>query len=258
MKKFLLFAAISVVFISCQSSSPKETAQKFIKAIYTADFTTASTLTSTDTKTVMDKAKQPTTPVQTPDEIFQLAALTETVNGERAEVKNEFVQLSLLKEKEGWKVVLNEKLLNDIQGREEQLSQVKAKWEALLKEYEARVKLAKEYINYKKSIASLSPQARALESELAGFTPQKEWTKETLLAYVQKQQQLSKAIDEALEPSMAANTDLTMNYFLQISNAGDRVEYAEGDYQTIAEKALSPVYVALPFKATNSLKVNEN
>ena len=76
------------------------------------------------------------------------------------------------------------------------------------------------------------------------------WTGEKLQAYTQKQQQLNKLIEEAHEPS-ATNADLSLNYFVQISNSSDRIKAAETDYQPVAENAHSPVYVPLPFKTSN-------
>lgn len=259
MKKILLLLTVAALFFSCkEASSPKEAAQAFLKALYTADMTTAGDHVSSESKAVLDKAKKQTSNTLTPEESFQFATLTETVNGQTAAVKNNVISVPMVKEAEGWKVVLTEDLLNDIQNREELLSTLKTKWEALLKEYEGRVVIAKNYIQYKMSLGALSPQAKALSERLASIAPPTALTKESLLAYVQQQKQLDKAIDGALEPSLAANTDLTMNYFLQLSNADDRIQAAEGHYQLLAEKAHSPVYAPLPFRTANSVQVNSN
>ena len=259
MKKLLLLFVIATIFFSCkEASSPKETAQAFLQAIYNADMTTASDLVSSDSKAVLDKATGGTKRTQTPAESFHFASLTETVSDKSATVKNEVVSIPMVKEKEGWKVVLTEDLLTSIQTREEMLSSLQTKWSTLLKEYEARTGVARDYIKYRKSIGALSPKANMLSTMLDSAAAPKEWNKESLLAYVQKQEQLSAAIDGALEPSQAANTDLTMNYFLQFSNAGDRIKAAEADYQSLAEKAHSPLYTPLPAKANNSLQVKAN
>jgi hypothetical protein len=67
---------------------------------------------------------------------------------------------------------------------------------------------------------------------------------------VQKQQQLNKIIDAALEPSLAANTDLSLQYILQMSIAADRIKAAEAAYQ--ACRAKSPFHplcaIAFPNK----------
>ena len=143
MKRLLPFFLITVVFYACQSTSPKETAQSFIKAVYTADLTTASGLVSSNTKAVLDKAKKEPSQTLPPEDAFQLEALTENISGEKADVKNDIIALSLVKE-DGWKVVLNEKLLYDIQDRDERLSGVKTKWDDLLKEYEARLNILRD------------------------------------------------------------------------------------------------------------------
>jgi hypothetical protein len=249
MKKFLLFAVPAFIFFSCSSSSPKEKAEQFIRALHKSDFTTATTLSSSQTKEILNKADKQVTHSLTPEETFQLPALTETVSGNSAEVKNNLITVPLVKEDGDWKVQVNEQLVNNIQQREEMLSAVKAKWEALVKEYEGRTNIAKEYVAYKKTTGALSPQVKALGDMLNTMPAAGEWTGEKVLAYVQKQQALSKALDNALEPSMAANTDLTMNYIMQVSSAGDRIKLAEQAYQPVAVKAQSKVFVPLPFKA---------
>lgn len=256
MKKFLLLFGIATILFACkETSSPKETAQSFIKALYSADRTTASGYLSSDSKPVLDKAETLDQHTLSPEESFQFATLAETVAGETATVKNEAITIPLVKEEDGWKVVLTEDLLNEIRTREEALSSVQKSWDTLLKEYEARAVVARDYIKYRKSLGALSPKAATLSTLLDSSAAPKEWNKASLLAYVQNQERVSTAIDGALEPSQAANTDLTMNYFLQFSNAGDRIKAAEADYQVVAQKAHSPLYVPLPGKGANSLQV---
>ncbi|MBB1283334.1 hypothetical protein HRH25_03035 [Flavisolibacter sp. BT320] len=255
MKKFLLLFIIATALVSCQeASSPKETAQTFLRALSDADMTTASDFVSSDSKAVLDKASGNTKQTQTPEESFQFASLTETVSDNSATVKNEVISLPLVKEKEGWKVVLTEDLLTFIQNREEMLSTLQTKWSNLQKEYEARNTVARDYITYRKSLGALSPKANTLAVMLDSAAVPKEWSKASLMAYLQKQGQISTAIDGALEPSQAANTDLTMNYFLQFSNANDRIKAAEAEYESLAQKVRSPLYVPLPVKA-NSMQV---
>jgi hypothetical protein len=259
MKKYLLFTFLVPLLFSCsKNSSPKETAQEFIKALSTSDLTTAASFTSADTKAVLDQAKKETKNTANPGEIFQFASLTEKVTEKKAEVQNEVIAIPLVKEDDGWKVALNETLLHEIQGREELLAIVKTKWESLQKEYEVRMQVVNDYLNYKKGIGTLSPKVAALNEAVNGLALPKDQTRETLLTYAEKQHQLDKVLDDALEPSHAANRDLSLNYFLQISNAGDRIKAAENTYQAVAESAHSPVYAPLPFKATQSVKVNRN
>lgn len=247
MKKLLLSFFTLVLLYSCQPSpSPKESAKTFVRSVAAADFATASSLTSSETKTVLDKANTGTKLSALPDEAFQLNTLSETVNGEKAEVKNEVVALPMIKEEDGWKVVLNEDLLNSLQQREELLSLAKEKWFALRREYDARLKVAKAYVDYKKSTGTPSPKVLQLTELIYNFEPDSVRTKEALLAFLQKQQQLGRAIDEAMEPSLAANADLSLQYIIQLSSATDRIKAAEADYQAAAQKAHSPVYVPLP------------
>lgn len=259
MKKFLLpFFCVSVLFSCKQSPSPKETAQTFIRSLSAADFTTASSLVSSATKGHLDKAKKESKSLHSPDDAFQLPSLSETINGNSAEVKNDVLSLSMVKEEDSWKVVLNEDLLNNLQQRKELLSAVKAKWIALRSEYDARLKVAKAYVDYKKSSGSPSPKVLALTEMVYNFGADSVRTKEALLAYLQKQQQLGQTIDAAMEPSLAANTDLSLQYILQMSTAADRIKEAEAEYQAIAQKAHSPVYVPLPGAMANNLKLKQN
>lgn len=257
MKKLLLsFFCLAVLFSCKQSPSPKETAQTFIRSLASSDFTTASSLVSSETKSVWEKAPKDAKKLSSPDESFQLNALSETINGEKAEVKNDVLSLQMVKENDGWKVVLNESLLNAVQEHEELLSAAAAKWAALQKEYEARLKVAKAYVDYKKSSGNLSPKVIALAEMVYNFGADSIRTKEELLAYLQKQQQLNQAIDAAMEPSLAANTDLSLQYILQISTAADRIKTAEAEYQAVAQKAHSPVFI--PIKTTGEIKVKQN
>ncbi len=256
MKKILLLFVIASTFFACkETTSPKETAQAFIKALYSGDRTTASGYLSSDSKAVLDKAETLDQQTVSPEESFQFATLSETVSGETATVKNEAITIPLVKENDGWKVVLTEDLLTEIRTREEALSSVQKSWNNLLTEYEARAGVARDYIKYRKGLGTLSPKAATLSSLLDSSASPKDWNKASLLAYVQNQEKLSAAIDGALEPSQTANTDLTMNYFVQFSNAGDRIKAAEAAYQATAEKAHSPLYVPLPGKAANSMQV---
>ena len=257
MKKLLLPAFLIVILFACnKASSPKETARQFVKALSAADLATASSLTSADTKAVLDKAKKQTTNTSAPEESFQFSTFTETINNNKAEVKNETITIPLIKEADGWKVTLNEPLVSEIQNRDEMLAAAKAKWEALLREYDARLQVLKEYITYKKGMDALSPKVNLLNEAVNKFSKQTTWTKESLLAYTEKQGQLNNLIDSALEPALAANADLSLNYILQIRTATERIRAAENDYQLTAEKTHSPVFVPLSFSNAATAKTN--
>jgi hypothetical protein len=258
MKKVLLFSSVVLCLFSCTTKSPRETAQAYIKALYTSDLSTAATLTSTPTKVVLDKAQKQTKNTGNPEEGFQLSTLAETVKEDKANVKNNVVELPMVKEDGAWKVVLNESLLNEVQNHDEMQTAAKVKWEALQKEYEARLQVLKDYVNYKSSLGTQTPKLLALREAVKQLTPEKKWTGETLRAYVQKQQQLNGTIEDALEPSLAANTDLSLNYFVQISKASDRIRAAEAEYQQAAQRAHSPVYVPLPLKTATETGVSHN
>lgn len=236
MKKLLLLAGIVTTICSCNSATPpKQVAQEFIKAVASNDNTTAALLTTEDTKAIVSNNKnaQAVTPAE---DQFDIGTLTETINGNAAEVKNNIVSLSLKNESEGWKVLATPKLINSINNRPANLAANKQKWEALLKEYEARLQVAKSYVQYKKDAGTLSPQLQKLDEVINSLTVKTAWNKETIALHRQKQNQLADLIDVALEPSYAANTDLSMNYIIQLSNVKDRIKKAEEEYEMVGKK----------------------
>jgi hypothetical protein len=257
MKRLLLLVFLIPVFFACnKASSPKETAEQYLKALSAADLSTAASLTSTDTKAVLEKAKKETTSTASPEESFRFSTLTESITNNQAEVKNDVIAIPLVKEDGAWKVVLSEPLLNGIQNRDEMLASAKTKWTALQKEYEARLQVLQQYVDYKKSMGPLSPKVSLLNQAMNKFPDQKEWTKEAVLAYTEKQRQLNNLIDAAFEPALNANTDLSLSYILQVSTANDRIKAAESDYQSAAELAHSTVFVPLPFKQSTVVQKN--
>ncbi len=254
MKKLLLVPALAVLLSACNNTTPKETAQQFIKALSSADMVTATLLASNDTRAVIKGANTEAKTSASPEELFLLSELTETESGSKAVVKNSILALTLVKESEGWRVMLNETLLKTIQNREVLLAEVRAAWEALEKEYAARRKIVDEYIGYKKTTGGLSAKMQALSNAVSKLPSLKDSSGTTRLVYVQSQHHLNSAIDDALEPTTAANSDLTLNYFLQISNAGDRIKVAEDFYQSKAMEARSSRYPPLPFATSNAPK----
>jgi hypothetical protein len=248
MKKVLLLTFIISALCSCKnSSSPKDVAKEFIQAVYSGDAATASGLATEKTKATVSDTK-PVTPSISAEESFSLATLTEAINGNTAEVKNELINLSLQKEGNGWMVNATTDLVANINNRQMNLMALKTKWETLLKEYDARLQLAKDYIAYKKGQGVLSPQMQTLEEITHTLSVKTTWDKEKILLYVQRQKQLAEMIDKSLEPSYTASADISMNYILQLSNANDRIKTAQGEYQTLAEKTPSTIYPTLSVK----------
>ena len=248
MKKALLSAFLFLALLSCKNSTPpKEVAKEFIQAVYTGDAAKASSLCTENTKSAVANTKQQT-PGLSAEESFSLATLTETVNGNTAEVKNELVKLSLRKEGEGWMVNATPDLVASINNRQANLADLKTKWEALLKEYEGRLQLAKEYLQYKKGQGALSPQLQKLEEMINTLSAKTTWDKEKSQLYAQRQNQLADMIDKCIEPSYTANADISMNYILQISNANDRIKAAQREYNQATEKTPSNSYQAIPLQ----------
>ena len=246
MNKMLLTSFLIAFLFSCKNErSPKEIAKEFVQAVYAADHSRASMLTTEKTKPAISEITE-TSQSMSADESFSLSTLTETVEGNTAEVKNDLIKLSLQKEGEGWKVAATPELITNIRNRQNNLTALKNAWDALQKEYEDRLRLAKEYVQYKKAQGALSQQLLTLEEMTNTLSVKTVWDKEKILLYVQRQNQLDDLVDKALEPSYTAGSDISMNYFLQLSNAGDRIEKAQAQYQVLAEKTPSAIYPHLP------------
>ena len=224
---------------------PKEVAKEFIQAVYTGDAAKASSLVTEKTKAAVSDTK-PLTPAMNAEESFSLTTLTETINGNSAEVKNNLVKLSMEKEGNGWKVAATPELIAAIINRQNDLNELKNGWEALQKEYDGSLQLAKDYLQYKKGRGTLSPQMQSLEQMVNTLSVKTTWDKEKILLYVQRQNQLADMIDKSLEPSFTASADISMNYILQLSAVKDRIKIAQEEYQTLAEKIPSATYPKLP------------
>jgi hypothetical protein len=248
MKKLLLFVFAIVFLLSCKNTvPPKEVAKEFIEAVYAGDAAKASNLATEKTKSAITNL-QAQTPGTSADEGFSLTTLTETENGNNAEVKNDLVKIPLEKEGDGWMVVASPELVASISNRQQDLLTLKTKWEALLKEYESRLQIAREYVQYKKGQGALSPQMQSLEQMVNTLSTKTTWDKEKIQLYVQRQSQLADIIDKSVEPSYTAGSDISMNYILQLSQANDRIKAAKNDYQAQAQKTPSITYPGLSIK----------
>jgi hypothetical protein len=248
MKKLLLLSFLIAALFSCKNSvPPKDVAKEFIEAAYAGDAAKASSLATEKTKASITSLA-PKTPGMSADESFSLTTLTEAINGNTAEVKNDLIRVSLEKEGEGWLVAATPDLVTSISNRQADLLALKSGWEGLHKEYESRLELAKNYVTYKKGQGALSPQMEALEEMTNTLSVKTVWDKEKILLYVQRQNQLADMIDKALEPSYTAGSDMSMNYILQLSQANDRIKTAQAEYQALAEKTPSAAYPALTMK----------
>jgi hypothetical protein len=246
MKKMLLIAFLIAALYSCKTSTPPTAvAKQFIEAVYAGDATTALNLVTENTKASVSNLKPGTTTTGA-EESFSLTTLSESINGNTAEVKNESIKISLRKEEDGWMVDSSPDLVASISNRQADLATLKTKWENLLKEYEARLELAKEYVQYKKGQAALSPQTQSLNEMINTLSAKTAWDKEKILLYVQRQKKLAEMIDKSIEPSYTAGADMGMNYILQLSNANDRIKTAQAAYNQWAQKTRSTSFPALP------------
>ncbi|HUC80522.1 MAG TPA: hypothetical protein VMR70_06375, partial [Flavisolibacter sp.] len=188
MKKLLLFFVPIAFLFSCKNDlPPKDVAKQFIEAVHSGDAATASALATEGTASAIGSL--PTqTPEMSAEESFSLTTLTETLTGNTAEVKNELVKLPLEKDSEGWKVAATRDLVASISNRQQNLAALKNSWEALLKEYESRLQIAKDYVQSKKAQGALSPQTQSLEQMVNTLSAKTTWDKEKIQLYVQRQQ----------------------------------------------------------------------
>jgi len=248
MKKLLLFSFSIAFLFSCKNEvPPKDVARQFIEAVYVGDAAKASGLSTGKTKSAVANL-QSQSPNISVEESFSLTTLAETQSGNTAEAKNDLIKIALEKEGETWMVVATPELVNNITNRQADLTALQNKWEALFKEYEGRLRIAKEYVQYKKGQGALSPQMQSLEQMVNTLSTKTIWDKEKIQLYVQRQSQLADMIDKSVEPSYTANADISMNYILQLHNADSRIEAALKDYETQVEKTPSATYPALAAK----------
>ena len=253
MKKALLFTFLVSTIVSCNNTKPPtDVAKEFIQAISSSDASTASRLATEKTKANVGTVKGDA-PGMTAEESFSLNTMTETITGNTAEVRNEVIKLSLEKEDDGWKVNASPELVAGISNRQKDLATLKQKWEALLKEYDGRLNVAREYVSYKKGQGAISPQIKTLEEMINTLSAKTVWNKEKILLYVQKQKQFQDLVDKALEPSANASADMSMNYILQVNEADSRIKTAKAEYQASAEKTSSGTYPVLSPKETTSI-----
>ena len=245
MKKVLSYLTIIAILSSCNNSAPpKAVAKEFIEAVYAGDASKATELATEKTKPAISNLPAQTTNLSA-EESFSLNSLNETETGNAATVKNDFIDISLEKEGDGWKVAATPKLVAAISNRQADLTALKNKWEALLKEYEGRLQIAKEYVQYKKGQGALSTQMQTLEQMVNTLSAKTAWDKEKISLYVQRQGQLANMIDKSVEPSYTASADISMNYILQLHNADGRIETATKEYQAQAQKTPSATFPAL-------------
>ena len=254
MNRLLPLTILISILASCNSSKPpREVAQEFIQAVYSSDEAAATNLATEKTRIYINEKND--LPASTPAAAsFSFATLTENVSGNTAEVKNDLVKLALEKGEDGWKVAASPDLVTTIRNREADLAALKGKWDALLKEYDGRLQVAKDYLAYKKGQGALSPPLQTLEDMVNGLNGNTAWNKDNIQQYVQKQEQLEQQLDKALEPSFTAGSDLSMNYILQASNATDRIKYAREEYSILAARTPSSTYPAISMKAAHSDK----
>jgi len=253
--KAILFVLSATVFMACsRPSDPREVSIAFIEHLNAQQFDQAAVLATASTRQgVADLQKeQPAAAPGVGDKeslsgIFDLEALQPYVNGNKAIVKNSFVSLNLEKVDGDWQVVADRGTVESIVHRTDRIASVKAGWETLKKEYIDRSVLLRDYINYVKNSGRNMPEVAALEEGLKNLSsPDAVPTRENILAYVQGQQKIDGLADKALQPTLTAGSDLTMNYIISVQTQATRIGEAKAAYNKAAAAANSNVYTVVP------------
>jgi hypothetical protein len=251
----LTLALLATTLYACNKpADPKEVSVQFIEHLNARHFDAAAALATDGSKAAVEALKtevQPAAPAATGSQpaqaVFATDALQPYVNGNTAIVKNHLVSLNLEKAGKEWKVVATKEMVADIVYRAERTAGLKGMWDVLKNEYVSRSVLLREYINYAKSSGKVSPEVAALEAALKKLpTIGAEPTKDDVLAYVKSQQGLSTLADKAMQPTLTASSDLTMNYIISLQSQDSKIAEAKTAYNTAAAAAHSPVYVVVP------------
>lgn len=245
-------ALVATAFVACNKpTDPKDVSVQFIEHLNARHFDAAAALATADSKVAVEALKTEVAPAAQNSEpakvVFATDALQPYVNGKSAIVKNNLVTLNLQKTDGEWKVVATKEMVEDIVHRAERTAGVKAMWDALKNEYVSRTVLLREYINYVRGNGRVTPEVTSLEEALKklptiGAAP----SKEDLLSYIKGQQAIDTLADKALQPTLNASADLTMNYIISLQSQESKIAEAKAAYNTAAATAHSPVYVVVP------------
>jgi hypothetical protein len=253
--KAIAFALSASVLFACnEPTDPKEVSIQFIEHLNAHQFDQAASLATEGTRqSVADlknevSAATPAVEDKTAvDAMFATGTLQPYISGNKAIVKNNLLSLNLEKVDDDWQVVASKDVVEDIVHRTKRIAGVKTSWEALAKEYDNRSGLLREYINYMKSSGRDMPEVQALDEGLKVVPVlDAQPTKEKILAYVRAQQAIDVLADKALQPTLTASADLTMNYIISMQDQAAKIGEAKAAYNKAAAEANSDVYTIVP------------
>lgn len=253
-KTIMLALCTTVLFACHKATDPKEVSVEFIEHLNARHFDAAAALATDASKATVEALKNEV-PAAAPavggsqdlQSVFATEALQPYISGNSAIVKNNLITLNLEKVKGEWQVVASKELVDDIVNRADRVAAVQTSWETLKNEYLNRSVLLRDYITYVKSSGKDMPEVAALEEALKKMpTISAEPTKDELLAFVKNQQAIDGLADKALQPTLTASTDLTMNYIINVQSQASKIGEAKATYNKAAAAAHSPVYVVVP------------
>ena len=253
--KTIAFAlSASVLFACTKPTDPKEVSIQFIEHLNAHQFDQAASLATEGTRQSVANLKNevsstaPTVEDKSAvDALFATGTLQPYISGNKAIVKNNLLSLNLEKVDGDWQVVASKDVVDNIVHRTERIAGVKSSWEALKKEYDNRTVLLREYINYVKSSGRDMPEVRSLEDGLKAVPAvDAQPTRDAILAYVKAQQAIDGLADKAMQPTLTASADLTMNYIISMKDQATKIGEAKAAYNKAASEANSDVYTVVP------------
>jgi hypothetical protein len=253
--KAIAFALSATVLFACNKpTDPKQVSIEFIEHLNARQFDQAASLaTEGSRQAVVDLKNNPSAAAPAVedkaavDTMFATESLQPYISGNKAIVKNSLLSLNLEKVDGDWQVVASKDLVDNIVHRTERIASVKTSWEALKKEYDNRTVLLREYISYVKNSGRDMPEVQALEDGLKAVPAvDAQPTREKILAYVKAQQAIDGLADKALQPTLTASSDLTMNYIISVQSQASKIGEAKAAYNKAAAEADSGVYTIVP------------
>lgn len=252
----LVFALFAV---ACnQKSGPKEVSAAFVKNLYTLKFEEAAAVTTDATKATLQKGKKDLEKKGLAEEeklnrigeqvetVFATKNLVAHTSGDKAVVQNEVLTIKLEKEKGQWKVQATEDLVKSVLYRQLYLENVRVAWQQLQEEYEKRLALVSEYLAYRNSYSGPSPETQRLDAALKKINALSPASGKERAKYIALQLELEKLLETNVQPTFTAASDLSLNFIIQLTTAGDGIKDGVQAYNDAASKARSKQFPPVP------------
>jgi hypothetical protein len=247
---FLSVLLLTVLLVACNTAkSPKEVSSAFVKNLYTLKFDEAAAMTTSATRATLQKGREELESQGLTDEerskhieeqvaaVFSTDNLAEHVNGGNCVVQNEILSIPLKKEDGQWKVAATPDLVKEVLYRQSYLENVRVAWSRLQDEYGKRAAVVEDYISYRTSYGTATPELTAMESLVKKLGSADPGKADDRNAYIAGQKKLAALLEKNVQPSFTAASDLSLNYIIQLGSARDRIAEARIAYNEAAQKA---------------------